>query len=65
MKETTGVVFVRTFWKLLPCPVKPIPAGSKTDPLGKAELIREGGGASDNTFKKQKKLLHNSSQREE
>lgn len=59
------MAFVQSFWKLPPCPVKPIPAGSKTDPLGKAELIREGGSASDNAFKKRKKLLHNSSQREE
>lgn len=57
---------MRSFWKLPSRPVKTIPVSSKTDPpLAKAELISEGGSASDNTLKKRKKLLHNSCQREE
>jgi len=28
-----GLASVRSCWKLPPCPIKPVPDGSKTDPL--------------------------------
>jgi len=41
------VASVRSCEKLLPCLLKPVPAGSKTDPpLAKAEPISDGGSAS-------------------
>jgi len=42
-----GVASVRSCEKLLPCLIKPVPAGSKTDPpLAKAKPVSDGGSAS-------------------
>ena len=42
---------VRSYKKLPPCLIKPVPAGSKTDPpLAKAKPISDGGSASGTTF---------------
>jgi len=47
------VASVRSCEKLPPCLIKPVPAGSKTDPLlAKDEPISDGGSTSDNIFKK-------------
>jgi len=41
------VASVRSCWKLPPCLIKPVPAGSKMDPLlAKARPISDGGSAS-------------------
>jgi len=46
-----GVVSVRSCQKLPPCLIKPVPAGSKTDPpLAKAKPISDGGSASGITY---------------
>jgi len=43
----TGVDSVRSCEKFPPCLIKPVPAGSKTDPLlAKAEPINDGGSTS-------------------
>ena len=42
----TGAACVRSCQKLPPCPMEPVPAGSKTDlPLPKAKPISDGGSA--------------------
>jgi len=47
----TGVASVRSFWKLPPCQIKPMSAGSKMDlPLAKAEPISDSGNASVITY---------------
>jgi len=44
---TTGEASVRSCEKLPPCLIKPVPAGSKMDPLvPKAEPVSDGGSAS-------------------
>lgn len=43
----TGVTSLRSYWKLLPFPMEPLPAGPKTDLLlAKAEPINDSGSAS-------------------
>ena len=43
----TGVASVRSCQRISPCPIEPMPAGSKTDPpLAKAEPISNGGSVS-------------------
>ena len=52
-----GVASVRSCEKLPPRLIKPVPAGSKTyAPLPKAKPISDSGSASDNIFKKGKKM---------
>jgi len=47
---------VRNYWKLPPCPIEPMPAGSKTDLfLAKAKPVSNGGSASVNVFKEGEK----------
>ena len=49
---------VRSCWKLPPCPLEPVPPGSKTDlPLAKA--ISDGCSASGTMYLRKKKILHN------
>lgn len=50
-RGTAGVTSLRKDQGLLPCWTRPVPAGSKTDPLlAKAEPIGEAGGASVITY---------------
>lgn len=59
---------MRSCWKFPLCPICPVAAGSKVDPLlVKAGPISNGGSTSDNTVKKVENNLHNSncSHREE
>jgi len=53
-----GVASVRSCEKFPPCPIKPVPSGSKTDPpLAKAKPIRDSGSTSGITyFRRGKKL---------
>jgi len=47
----TGVTSVRSYWKLLPCLIEPVPAGSRMDPLlAKAEPISNSGSTSMKTY---------------
>jgi len=47
----TGVASVTSCWKLPPCLINPVPAGSKTDPpLAKAKPISDSGSASGITY---------------
>jgi len=57
---------VRSCKKLPPCLIKPVPAGSKTDPpLGKTKLISDGGSASGMTYlRKGRKKLGETAARE-
>jgi len=59
------VASVRKCQKLPPCPMEPMPGGSKADPsLAKAESISNDGSASGVTdLRREKKLLHNSQER--
>ena len=62
-----GVASVRSCEKLPPCLIKPVPAGSKTDPpLAKAKPISDGGRASVITYsrKGRKKTLGKTAVRE-
>jgi len=53
-----GVASVRSCEKHLPCLIKPVPAGSKTDPLlAKAKPISDGGSASVITYLRRGKKL--------
>jgi len=46
-RGATGVAFVRSCWKLPLCPIAPMLAGSKMDPLlAKAKPISKGGSTS-------------------
>ena len=56
------MAFVRSCWKLPPCPTEPMPAGSKMDPLlAKAEPISDSGSVSGTTYlRRGGKLLCNS-----
>ena len=55
--RVTGVVSVRSCWKLPLCLTEPTPAGSKTDPPpAKAEPISDRGNASVITFLRRKKV---------
>ena len=59
---------VRSFQQLPPCPMEPMPAGSKTDPpLGKAKPISDGGSDSGTTDLRRggKNLLEKTVAREE
>ena len=50
-RGSKGVASVRSCEKLLPCLIKPVLAGSKTDlPLAKAKPISGGGSASGITY---------------
>lgn len=54
-REAAGVAWVRTCQKLLPCPIEPMPAGSKTDQL-LAKAIGDSDSSSVMTFLRREKM---------
>jgi len=56
-RGATGVASVRSCDKLPPCPIEPIPAGCKMDPLlAKAKQINDSGNTSGITYLRRGKI---------
>ena len=65
-RGAVGVASVTKCRKLPPCPIEPMPARSKTDPLlAKAEPISDGGSASVITYLRGKNCCATAARREE